>query len=384
MADNSGIRAQGPVRLYYLDNLRVLMVFLVVALHAALIYMSYAPDWWYVRDPGGNTVWLTVFQSFAESFPMTVLFFLSGYFAPPSRIRRDRKSFIKNKVLHIFIPWLLGVAFFAPLIVARKWVNMGNVMPDSFVAFYTKIFMGPYFEQGPYWFLMHLFVFFLLFSFIPTENIQRLKKPVPLRPFYIISVILICSAFSFFSAKYLMPFAAWVNIPPALSFHPARIAGYVMMFALGIKAWREGWLQPGNWQPDIKVWTPIWIISEIIFNLSRFYVELPGHSITCPDAAKLLYAVSYNTASITAVFCLIPMAGKIKNAGSKTWRALSESSFGLYWVHLELQLQIAALLVPLNITASLKFIIVTAATIIIGHFLVIYGIKKIPGADKIF
>ena len=28
MADNSGIRAQGPVRLYYLDNLRVLMVFL--------------------------------------------------------------------------------------------------------------------------------------------------------------------------------------------------------------------------------------------------------------------------------------------------------------------------------------------------------------------
>jgi surface polysaccharide O-acyltransferase-like enzyme len=383
--DNNA-RINEPVRLYYLDNLRVLMVFLVVALHAALIYMSFAPDWWYVRDPGKHVVWLAFFQSFAESFPMTVLFFLAGYFAPPSRLRRDRKSFIKNKVFHIFIPWLLGVCFFAPLLVERKWMNMGNAMPDSLYTFYTKIFLGPYFEQGPYWFLMHLFVFFLFFSMIPAEKIQMHKEPAPLRPLFIVSVILICSAASFLSGKYFMPFAAWVNIPPAFSFHPARVTGYIMMFALGIKAWRNKWLQPGNWQPDIKVWAPVWIISEIVFNLCRFclYVELPGHSTIYPDAAKLLYAVSYNTASITAVFCLIPMAGKIKNSGSKIWRALSESSFGLYWVHLELQLQIAALLIPLAIPASLKFIIVTAATIIIGHYLVIYVIKKIPGANKIF
>ena len=43
-----------PSRFYFLDNLRALVIVLVVVLHGSMTYMAYAPPWWYVLDSQGS------------------------------------------------------------------------------------------------------------------------------------------------------------------------------------------------------------------------------------------------------------------------------------------------------------------------------------------
>ena len=37
-------------RIIFLDNLKNLVIALVVVFHGAMSYMAYAPEWWYVLD----------------------------------------------------------------------------------------------------------------------------------------------------------------------------------------------------------------------------------------------------------------------------------------------------------------------------------------------
>lgn len=110
-----------------IDNLRFAMVVLVIALHAAMTFMDYVPEWWYV------------------------IFFLSGYFAPISLMKRGKRSFIRNKTIHIAIPWMLGVLFVAPFF-SRLTMSAYGYPSIPFISFYLNDFLGVFYQQAHYWF----------------------------------------------------------------------------------------------------------------------------------------------------------------------------------------------------------------------------------------
>ncbi|MDR1651111.1 MAG: hypothetical protein LBR87_04930, partial [Synergistaceae bacterium] len=69
------------------DAMRFFMVVFVIMLHSAMTYMEYVPEWWYVIDPK-RSIAFTLLVVFLDSFPMTAMLFLSGYFASSSVDRR--------------------------------------------------------------------------------------------------------------------------------------------------------------------------------------------------------------------------------------------------------------------------------------------------------
>jgi len=77
-------------RLAFVDNLRILLITLVVAVHVAITYGG-AGSWYYaeVRQPDAITLAVLTFQNAViQSFSMGLFFLLAGYFTPASYDRK--------------------------------------------------------------------------------------------------------------------------------------------------------------------------------------------------------------------------------------------------------------------------------------------------------
>jgi peptidoglycan/LPS O-acetylase OafA/YrhL len=102
-----------PERLYFLDNLRAVVIILVIVLHASLTYMVAAPTWWYVLDPL-RSGFFDLVVILTDIPIMLVLFFLAGYFAYPSLERRGPGDFMRDKLVRIGLPCAFGARNTAP------------------------------------------------------------------------------------------------------------------------------------------------------------------------------------------------------------------------------------------------------------------------------
>ena len=80
-------------RLYFLDHLKWFIIWLMVVFHAAMCYMAFAPQWWYVVDGREPVFSATVFICWADIFIMPVMFFISGYFGLQSLVRHEAREF---------------------------------------------------------------------------------------------------------------------------------------------------------------------------------------------------------------------------------------------------------------------------------------------------
>jgi surface polysaccharide O-acyltransferase-like enzyme len=105
--------AHSPLpRLVFLDNLRYLMVLLVIVHHAVAAYAATATHW-QVHD----TPFLAadVIRQLLDVFMMPVLFFIAGYLALPSLERKGPWGFLVGKGRRLLVPWALAVLVFVPI-----------------------------------------------------------------------------------------------------------------------------------------------------------------------------------------------------------------------------------------------------------------------------
>ena len=71
-------------RLYFLDNLRTFLIFLVVLSHAGVVYESsgLTASFWIVDDPSTSNL-PGLLNLIMDLFVMPTIFFISGYFTMP-------------------------------------------------------------------------------------------------------------------------------------------------------------------------------------------------------------------------------------------------------------------------------------------------------------
>ncbi|MHC4103935.1 MAG: acyltransferase family protein, partial [Planctomycetota bacterium] len=70
------------VRLYFIDNLRILLITLIAMLHLSITYGGNG-DWYYRNVPDGYmSLPLTWYNATVGSFSLGLFFFISGYFTP--------------------------------------------------------------------------------------------------------------------------------------------------------------------------------------------------------------------------------------------------------------------------------------------------------------
>jgi glucan biosynthesis protein C len=124
-------------RLYYLDNLKIFLIILVVIHHVGQAYGSTGGSWFY-SYPGERVKPLELFFLFNASFFMGLFFFISGYFFPGSFDRHGPRKFIADKLVRFGIPLIFALVLMIPIIEYVRYINYVNHI--NFKDFYIREF----------------------------------------------------------------------------------------------------------------------------------------------------------------------------------------------------------------------------------------------------
>ena len=103
-----------PNRIVFFDNLRYLMVILVIIFHSGASYGSIVGLWPY-HDPNPTEV-VDILMMILDVFMMSILFFIAGYFCLASIQKKGGRRFLVGKLKRLEIPWLVVTFLVLPVL----------------------------------------------------------------------------------------------------------------------------------------------------------------------------------------------------------------------------------------------------------------------------
>ncbi|TBW39752.1 hypothetical protein EYW49_05700 [Siculibacillus lacustris] len=358
-----------------LDELRAFVVFLVVALHAALTYMVYAPEWWYVLDPQRSLIY-TRFVLLVDVPIMLIMFFLAGYFALPSLERKGAATFLKDKAIRIGGPWVFGVLVLAPPTAWMIYYSRGA--PLSLFAFWTGDFWGVAYQQSVYWFLGVLLALFLATALVwrltAGTAIWRRRPAAP--PAWVLA--------AFVLAMILASLATGSSVDRwshnwVLVYQPARVPLYVGYFALGIWADRSGWFTDGGWHPKLVHWLPAMIVAGLVYDATRMILP----TLAPAGLVNLATAVFFNVFCFTSLLAGIAVFSLRRSHGPVS-QSLARTAYGIYYLHPLILYPLALIAVAWPVSIHVKMPAITLIAWLVSWALSAGVLTRVPGLRRMF
>ena len=171
-------RVSTSSRVWFVNNLRIALVSLVVVHHVALTYGAAGLFYYVEFHPDGLSRALLIFVLVNQAWFMGAFFLIAGYFTPGSFERKGSVSFLRDRVLRLGLPLVGYVLLLNPL---------------AFVAnFFVADFLEPldwdtyeyldYVRMGPMWFVAMLLIF--SFGYAAWRLVPRAPREGASRPRY--------------------------------------------------------------------------------------------------------------------------------------------------------------------------------------------------------
>jgi hypothetical protein len=306
---------------------------------------------------------------------MTVLFFLSGYFAPPSFAKRGRKSFLKDKFTHIGVPWILGTVLVAPFFAYASYLGYGlpSIPAREFI---SKWFFGTFYQQSNYWFLGVLFTCLAVYGQFYAEytGTDAAKEPSRRTPWRLCLTLFSFSAATYYVAACVSPSEGWINVGYVLYFQQARVAGYAAVFALGVHGWRNRWFTSQGWSPNITVWSAAALPSSILLLVWKFAL---AHTMR-PEINAICESVLYNAVSISMTFFLTGLFLKFQEMFRRPAIFFAPHAYGIYWLQQVVLMPFLYIVKPYDVPIALKFAVSIPVNVLICLLLSRYVLKRTP------
>jgi len=215
-------------RIPFLDNLRSLMVLLVVFIHAGVSYSNMV-SWWPVPDANKSSFFDNYIRIW-DTFGLQVLYFIAGYFALPTLRRKlNAGSFVKSKLKSLGIPFVICVFFIVPIMPYLGRYTRAINPSVNFFEFWVQFVAGATnlkitylasgeifsrFSHGHLWFVSLLVFFFITFAlgykirakFKPESHALRQNTP-PQAKTVIFTLIAVgaCNGFWFYFGFTVFP-----------------------------------------------------------------------------------------------------------------------------------------------------------------------------------
>ena len=162
-------------RLHYLDWLRMLAILGVFLFHAVRPFDIFP---WEIKN-AEPSILAILFIAFFYPWGMPLFFFMSGAASWFALLRRTGRQFVRERVMRLLIPFIIGSLLLSPLQLYFQWnhrLQTGEFSGTLLEFFqYREISIGPQvFGWAGYhlWFLSFLFAF----SLIALPLFQWLKK----------------------------------------------------------------------------------------------------------------------------------------------------------------------------------------------------------------
>lgn len=352
-------------RIYFLDNLRTFMVFLVVVIHCGWVYedSGIGAFFWIVDDPAVNRLSGSV-NMILDIFVMATVFFISGYVAPLSLKSKSTWVFIKTKLKRLMVPWALAVFTLIPL---YKVIFLhSRALPQENWTTYFHFTNGIY-NQNWLWFLPVLFLFNLLYLGV---NYLKLKLPKPNLKAAIVAVF--CLGFSYSLAIDLLNAQGWTKTF-LLDFQNERLFIYLLMFLMGAFVYDRGafLVKPKGKKLYLAILCTAWIpisLYRVFLIQSTVY---PGVFKVSETADTLLLWFFFHLSLLSLVYCTVSTFWFYLNREGRISRELNTYAISIYILHTVVLGGFALLMLPTSIPSLAKYILSVlltyAACIVLGY-----------------
>lgn len=355
-------RPRGGERLASLDNLRVVMVAGVVAVHAIAGYAGM--NWTYADVAEGEmgdvatAVMAVLILPFAM-YVMALFFLVAGMLTPASLDRKGPARFARDRLVRLGIPLAAFSLLLWPLMTYGLYAAAGSDW-----GLWDVYRDDPILDNGPLWFVEVLLVFSLAYAgWTAWTGRRRRPRPAdgPLRPRHL-AVVAAIIAVATFVVRLRFPFDS-LQFTNAHLWQWPECAG---LFALGIVSARRGWLAP---VPDrIRRGCGFLAVVAIGVLLAGFL------STGSPDRALELYsggwgwhpalmAVVAGVVSVTASVWTLAFAQRHWTRTGPLLGAASRAAYAAFMLQGVPLLLFALALRPLGVPLELKALALSATAI---------------------
>ncbi len=387
-------------RITFLDNLRYLMIVLLVLFHTANAYTNIT-SWWYVWDYSTDAAFLTAYLILFDAFAMATLFFIAGYFSLVSIRRYGAFVFVRNKLIHLGIPCLIGVLFLAPVCsyigyykhlngqqllgYGQFWVNWVGAAAGFQTGFryYTDLNK---FGQAAYWFISLLLFFSMIFSIlfvlkdkvpfaarVRKDEMQTGKKKL----LVMLLVVCLCVFTYYINLHISYPTQdPWAIILSVLQFQVFQLPVYAIYFGLGVYACSGNWFTRDNHFPGRPVfWAAVCAALSVAYLviLVRLLSDMQNTGL------QMMAGVAGNFLTAAYLIVFMSLAPRYWNRPNKINESLAANSYNIYLIHLPIVVVLQLLLTHLpGIDSVMTFAAVFVVAFSTSYALSKYGLKKHP------
>lgn len=364
-------------RLFYIDNLRIFLISLVVLHHLAITYG--APGGWYYEESEATMpalIPLSMFVTGNQSFFMGMFFFISAFFIAPSLQRKGIPQFVSARLLRLALPTALFYFLVSPYTVFIKVRYIEN-MDITFMEVWQNKWG---FTFGPMWFVLALLIFTTCYLLIrPLKFRINLAFPGTLK------ILLVALAIG------IGQFLIRINTPigvshQATNFQFPFFLQYIVLFPLGIIAWQNKWMDHVTGKMGLR-----WFLLAQVLILLGFPVLFIAGGADKGNTELFMGGLHWQNLAyalweqLTGFSLMIGLFGIFKtrfNTQGKLASLLSENAYGVYIFHTPALVIIGTWFLNFSIPQFSKFLVLAPLSLLFS-FLLSALIRLLPGVKRI-
>jgi hypothetical protein len=359
-------------RVCYLDNLKVVLIAAIIAIHAVLGYIGSMEAWSYteVREVTLNPVVeaaLLVLISPFGLFMMTLLFLVAGLLTPPSLEHRGTARFVRERLLRLGLPFMVYVLLVQPSVMYALEHPLGNAPGsywDNFVDDEGVV------DTGPLWFVGVLLIFSLGYAgwvrIGPGHAAGHRRGRITVGHLFLLAAAVAPASFLI---RLVYPYGGDSGYAD-LNFWqwPACLAA----FGVGIVATRHGWLTrvPDRVYRDSRTVAIAALCGSVVF------LAVAGMLDRIED---MMGGWQWPALAFTAVETLLSVFGAVWLLGVAQrhldvplrWvgPAVTRSAYGAFMMQTPVLIGLAVALRPVGLPAEVKALVVAAGGVAVSFWL---------------
>ena len=383
MSDRTASSSGPGARSLYLDNLKVVLIAAIIAMHAIAGYAGAIEVWTYagVREttlhPAVELAIVVLALPFGL-FLIALLFLVAGLLAVPSLERKGPGRFARDRLIRLGIPFAVYVLLVQPVVVYAMAHPLGYLTGT-----YWQEFIGANgsIDTGPLWFVGVLLIYSLAYA-----GWAHLRGPGPRSSRVIgvshLAVAAVVVAPASFLVRLVYPYGSEAGFTDLNLWQwPACIA----VFTLGIAAAGAGWQQavPGELGRTSRAVT----LAAMVAVASLLVLAALSDQVEDLLGGWNLLAAGF--AALDAVLCMFGSVWTLSVAQHRLNRplplgpALSRSAFGAFILQTPILIGLALALRPLDLPAEVKALLVAAGGVSGSFALAWLIVTQVPGAKRI-
>jgi glucan biosynthesis protein C len=333
----------------------------------------------------------TLFSAINGPYVLGFFFMIAGYFTPGTHDRRGPGKFFQSRLVRLGIPLLIYVFFIDPLIyyvigLSEGWltVSLGSFWEfwKGHVSRYSQY--GP--GVGPMWFVELMLILIVAYGLgrlvvgFVTGSSRNAKRSSNIR----VPSNAVIGIFAFTLGVIIFVMRIWLPINSyfePLGLPMAYVPQYIALFFVGVIAYRGDWFQRISVATG-KLW--LGIVLVLILVLFPILFVLSGALEGNTDAVtggltwqSFAFSVWEEFICVGMIIVLLVWFREKFNRQSALAKALSDSTFAVYFVHAPVLVFLALALKDLTLHPLLKWALVSPVAIALC-FALAFLLRRLP------